>query len=100
MLHEHLGLWQFLIFFWYCIKQETVFPQLLKRWENHILKCFMWAQEAKHHSQQVQLNIQQMSNIQTRLVIKPEIIRSRSACKDSVIFEHTYLIIIYIIHMS
>ena len=53
MLHEDLGLWQFPIFFWYCIRQETVFPQLLKRWENQILKCFLWAQEAKHHSQQV-----------------------------------------------
>ena len=35
MYDEHLGLWSFHIFFEYDIKQETIFPHLIK----HLLKA-------------------------------------------------------------
>ena len=36
MLDEHLGFWPFPIFFEYCIRQGTIFPQLI----NYLLKAF------------------------------------------------------------
>ena len=55
---EHLGFWSFLILFEYCIRQETIFSNLIKLlfkdiWKNQVLNLYLSTLEAKH--QQVQL---------------------------------------------
>ena len=43
----------------HCIRQKPIFPKLIKLfkniWENQVVKLFLWTVEAKHHSQQVQM---------------------------------------------
>ena len=54
-------------------------------WENKVLKLFLWELEAKHHNiltSTTPVEIQQMSKIQSRLVVKPKIMQSLSTCQN------------------
>ena len=74
-------------FFEYCIRQEIIFPHLiklvlLKTFGNPSSKTFPVGNRSKTFLTGTTVYTQQMSKIRTRLVVKPKIIQSLSTCQN------------------
>ena len=89
MLDEHLSFWSLPHFFEYCIRQETIFPHLIKLLlKKHLGKPSSKTSPVGTRSKTsfltstTAVGTQQMSKIQSRLVVKPKIIQLLSLCKN------------------
>ena len=92
MQDKHIGFWSFPIFFRVFHRQETIFPHLIKL----LLKKHLGKPSSKtlpmgtrrktsFLTSATAVDTQQISKIQSRLVVKPKIIQSLSPCKNHLI---------------
>ena len=92
MQDKHIGFWSFPIFFRVFHRQETIFPHLIKLLLKKDLgkpssKTFPMGTRRKTSflTSATAVDTQQISKIQSRLVVKPKIIQSLSPCKNHLI---------------